>query len=59
MGLLKNIFIVPVIMAVAIGSVVGIRWLYRHTADGNGSIDDMTRDVEERTKHVSEQTKNL
>jgi len=55
------IVLIPVVMAVAIGSVVGIRWIYHHTSDGNGftTIDDMTRDVEERTKHVNEQTKNL
>jgi len=55
------IVLIPVVMAVATGSVVGVRWLYRHTSNSNGStsVDDMTRNVEERTKHVEEYTKNV
>lgn len=55
------IVLIPVVMVVTTGSVVGVRWLYRHTSAGKGStsIDDMTRNVEERTRHVGEYTKNV
>jgi hypothetical protein len=55
------IVLIPVVMVVATGSVVGVRWLYRHTSNGNGSrsIDDMTRNASERTKHVEEYTENV
>jgi len=55
------IVLIPVVMVVATGSVVGVQWLYRHTSISNGSasVDDMTRNAEKRTKHVDEHTKNL
>lgn len=53
---MSTIILIPVVMAVAIGSVVGIRWLYNHT-EGKGtshnSVDEMTKSVEKRTRDLA------
>lgn len=48
--------LVPVIMVITIASVVGLRWLYNHTADKGAShnaVDEMTKNVEERTRNLA------
>lgn len=53
---MSPIILVPVVMVVAIGSVVGIRWLYNHTEGkktSQNSVDEMTKNVDERTKNLA------
>lgn len=49
------IIMIPAIMAVAVGSVVGIRALYNRTA-GKGQNSNR---IDEYTKTVGERTRNL
>lgn len=52
---MSPIILVPVIMGIAIVSVVGVRVLYRATGKGhgNGSADNKKWDVEEFTSKLS------
>lgn len=50
------VILVPLIMVVATGSVVGIRALYNHM-EGKGAdhsrIEELTKNVEERTRELA------